>query len=285
MYPKAQHYVPQFYLRNFAIKRKKGFFIYCFDKVTRKIFRPNVKNVANQTGFYDFIALNGDETSIEDLFNDVEAKTKIAIQAIIESPTLSTLSENRITLANFFALQESRTLAFRDIHEDIIRGANLRFQKDDFTLPTPIENDTKEFQARFLIETSTTFANVLLELKWILVTNRTNKPYWTSDNPIFRYNPHKSEFVGNLGLKSSGIQLHIPINPWFTVIICDPFEYAHIDFETIAEPPNIDFNNSGQVLNSRQYIFSIDEDFDLAQEMLNNNPDFSNPNRPRIIVN
>ena len=278
MYPKAQHYVPQFYLRNFAI-------IYCFDKVTRKIFRPNVKNVANQTGFYNFTAINGDEKSIENLFNDVEAKTKIAIQTIIEKPTISTLLENRIALSYFFALQESRTLVFRDIYDDMIRGANLRLQKDGFNFQIPTENDTKEFQARFLIDTSTSIANVLLELKWILVSNITNKPFWTSDNPIIRYNPHKSELVGNLGLKSSGIQLHIPISPWFAILICDPFEYAHVDPETTAEPPNIDFINSGQVLISRQYVFSVDDDFYLAQEMLNKNPDISNPNRPRIIVN
>ena len=60
MEPKAQHYVPQVYLRNFAIQRKNEFYIYCFDKVTRKIFKSNVKNVAHQTGFYDFMTSDGE---------------------------------------------------------------------------------------------------------------------------------------------------------------------------------------------------------------------------------
>lgn len=193
--------------------------------------------------------------------------------------------ENRITLANFFALQESRTLAFRDEYDDMIRGANQRLQKDGLTFQIQTENETKEFQARFLFDTSTAFSIALLEMKWILVSNLTSRPFWTSDNPIVRYNPHKSELVGNLGLKSSGIQLHIPISPWLAIIICDSFEYAHEDSEKTADHPNIDFNNSGQVLYSRQYIFSIDDNFDLAQKMISEDSDLSNPNRQRIIVN
>ncbi len=68
MQPKTQHYVPQVYLRNFAIRRKKEFFIGCFDKVTRKTFKPNVKNVVNQTGFYNFVTSEGEKASIESFF-------------------------------------------------------------------------------------------------------------------------------------------------------------------------------------------------------------------------
>mgnify|MGYP001417968886 CR=1 FL=1 len=104
--PKAQHYVPQFYLRNFAIKHKKGSLIYCFDKVTRKTFRPNVKNIAHQTGFYDFQTSQGEDVSVEFMFSDAETKAQIAIQNILDEPTTRSLQDNKIALANFFALQE-----------------------------------------------------------------------------------------------------------------------------------------------------------------------------------
>ena len=284
MHPKAQHYVPQFYLRSFAERRKKEFFVCCFDKATHKTFKPNVKNVANQTGFYDFISANGEKTSAESFFSDIETKTQGAIQALIENPKISVLSEHRNTFSTFFALQESRTVVFRDVHNQMIAGANQRLRQNGILFPAPTDNDTKEFQALFLIDTSSMLASVLLEMRWILVANKTNKPFWTSDNPIIRYNPHKSEFIDNLGLKSRGIQLHIPISPWLAIIICDPNEYAHMNTETFAEPPNVDFNNSGQVLESRQYIFSVDNDFSLAQEMINKTPELSNPNRSKVIV-
>ncbi len=284
MQPKAQHYVPQVYLRNFATQRKSEFFIYCLDKVTRKTFKPNVKNVANQTGFYNFITSEGEKASIESFFNDTETKMKYVLQALNDKPTSSTLMENRKVIASFFALQEERTLVFRNVHDDMIRLANQRLKPDGFEFPEPTENDTREFQARFLIDMADSFAGVLLDLKWILVSNKSHMPFWTSDNPIVRYNPHKSELVSNLGWKSPGIQLHIPISPTLAIIMCDPCEYADLASELPAFAPSVDFNNSGQVIHSRQYVFSPNDNFSLAHEMLRESPELSNPNRPRITM-
>jgi hypothetical protein len=284
MHPKLQHYVPQFYLRNFATKGKKGYLVCCFDKTTRKAFRPNIKNIAGQTRFYDFIDGSGNEVSIEESFSDIETETSLALQELIENPRISTLLPHKKTLAHFFALQESRTQVFRDAQNDLIKNANQRFRKDGFSFPVPTKDEEKEFQACFLIDTSSDFANVLLEMKWILIINRTRKSFWTSDNPIFKYNPIKSDLVGNLGLKCEGIQVHIPISPHLVIVICDPIGYARENDEATAEFPNIDFNNSGQVLHSRQHIFSADNDFQLAQKMIDENPEVSNPNRPRVVM-
>lgn len=284
MEPKAQHYVPQVYLRNFAIQRKKGFFVCCFDKVTREIFKPNVKNVANQTGFYNFTTQDGEKVSIESFFNETESKVKFALKSLIEKPVFSVLLKNSPIFAKYFALQESRTLIFRDVHDDTIRLANARLNTEIPFFLEPTVDDTKEFQARYLIDMTDFFADVLLRLKWILVTNQTNMPFWTSDNPIVRYNPHKSELVGNLGLESPGIQLHIPVSPILAIIICDPFENADIASELPAFAPSVDFNNSGQVINSRQYVFSPNDNFYLAQKMINKDPKLANPKRQRITI-
>ena len=284
MRPKAQHYVPQVYLRNFAIQRKKEFFVCCLDKVTRKTFKPNIKNIAHQTGFYNFITQDGEKAAIESFFNEVESNVKFALEKLVEQSTYPVLMKNSPVFAKFFSLQESRTPVFRDVQNDTIRLANERLNSEKPFFSEPTENDTKEFQARFLIDMADEFAGFLLKMKWILVSNKTNRPFWTSDNPIVRYNPHKPELIGNLGLESPGIQLHIPITPALAVIICDPFEYSETASELPAFNPNIDFNNSGQVIHSRQYVFSPDANFDLAHDMLRKDPEFSNPKRPRITL-
>lgn len=285
MYPKAQHYVPQVYLRNFATQRKKEFFICCFDKVTRKTFKPNVKNVANQTGFYNFMTSEGEKESIEIFFNETETKMKYALQELIENGTSSILMENREVIAKFFALQEERTLVFRDRQNDIIHLLNQRLKPDVVEIKEPTENEVREFQAKFLIEMVDYLAIALLDLKWILVSNQTKSPFWTSDNPIVKHNPHKSEIVGNLGLKSPGIELYIPISPFLAILLCDPFENADLASELPVFAPSVDFMNSGQVIYSRQYLFSPNDDFSLAHEMLRKKPELSNPNRPRIVAN
>jgi hypothetical protein len=50
---KLQHYVPQFYLKNFASKNKKTYSINCFDKINEKQFTSNVTNIACESYFYD----------------------------------------------------------------------------------------------------------------------------------------------------------------------------------------------------------------------------------------
>ena len=284
MHAKVQHYIPQFYLRSFATKAKKGHLIFCFDKLTRKAFRPNIRNAACQTKFYDFTDESGNEVSIEESFSNIESKTSKALQALIENPRMSTLLPHKETLAYFFAIQNSRTQAFRDDQNEILEIANQKLAKNGFSFPTPNEDEEKEFQARFLMDTSADFANVLLNMKWILLTNKTSKLFWISDNPIFKYNPDQSDFQGNLGLMCAGIQLHIPISPRLAIIICDPIGYADqpSDLAT-TDIDNIDFNNSGQTLQAKQYIFSADNDFELAQKMIDQNPNLSNPNRPRVV--
>jgi hypothetical protein len=50
---RLQHYVPQFFLRNFTIKKGKNHFIYCFDRFEEKEFRTNVRNIACENYFYE----------------------------------------------------------------------------------------------------------------------------------------------------------------------------------------------------------------------------------------
>ncbi len=252
--------------------------------MTRRTFNPNVKNVANQTGFYNFVTSAGEKATIETFFNDTETKMKYAAEALIGRPTASTLLEYRLTLAKFIALQEERTPIFRDTHNHTVRLANENLKPDGFEFETPTENDTREFQARFLSDFADYFASILLKMKWILVTNKSDKPFWTSDNPTFRYNPIRSKFFGNLGIESKGIQLHIPISSALAIIICDPLEYADIASVLPAFAPSVDFNNSGQVIHSRQYVFSPRDNFALAHEMISKDPELSNPNRPRIVI-
>jgi len=50
--PKIQHYVPRCLLKNFTRGNKPQIWVY--DKKTDRSFQTNVKNVAAESGFYDF---------------------------------------------------------------------------------------------------------------------------------------------------------------------------------------------------------------------------------------
>jgi len=60
--PKLQHYVPQFILRNFTTG--KGNQIFVFDKQEEVAFKTNIRNIASESGFYNF-DINGYQFTIE----------------------------------------------------------------------------------------------------------------------------------------------------------------------------------------------------------------------------
>lgn len=47
-----QHYVPRVYLKNFAIKRKKGYFVDVYDKTDERRFKTNIKNICGELHLY-----------------------------------------------------------------------------------------------------------------------------------------------------------------------------------------------------------------------------------------
>lgn len=47
---KLEHYVPQFYLKNFSIKNE-GKALYCFDKCTSSRFIADIHNIASEKYF------------------------------------------------------------------------------------------------------------------------------------------------------------------------------------------------------------------------------------------
>lgn len=283
MHPKAQHYVPRFYLRNFANKRKKGYFICCFDKLTGKTFKPNIKNVANQTAFYDFSTEDGKKATLEEPLQNLETKSAVAIRSLISDPTHITLLSNKEVFAYFIAIQEIRTLVFRNRLDEYTNAINAKINSSNFEIPLPSENEKKDFQVGFLIEKVSILVKVLLNMKWLLVMNKTETPFWTSDNPVFRHNPYRSKFIGTTGLLCKGIQVQIPINPSLAIAVCDPSEYAHISEQLTTNLSNVQFYNSYQVVASGRYLFSISEDFSLAHEMISEDPELANPERKRMI--
>ena len=50
---RIQHYVPQFYLRQFAQKKRKNYYIKCFDKTQLKSFVANINRIACEAYFFD----------------------------------------------------------------------------------------------------------------------------------------------------------------------------------------------------------------------------------------
>jgi hypothetical protein len=123
-------------------------------------------------------------------------------------------------------------------------------------------------------------------MKWILIENKSKFPFWTSDNPVTKYNSINHYPYGNLGLTKIGIEIHFPINPKLCLIICDPISFkSEPNKKMTKDYRNIIRERDLQVRDSTRFVFSNENNFNFAKMMLKEKPSLGDPNRKRVKVN
>jgi len=218
---KVQHYVPQFLLRKFGNGKKDQ--LHVFDKHTSRSFRTNAKNVASESRFYDFRIGNEDAT-LEPMLAELEGVTKPLLGRIIEKDSVSVITDaERELLSTFFAIQFTRTKAFREQMLDVPKmiRANLRSRTEEqgarsrieefVTLPD--ENELKIETAHFMMNAPSTFGPHFLNKDWLLISTTRKSPFIIGDNPLALQNAIDMGPYGNLGLAVKGIEIYLPLSP------------------------------------------------------------------------
>lgn len=201
---KRQHYVPQFYLNQFAFKVKRNnFFVNHYDKVLGMSFTDNVKNVAEEHKFYDVKAKSleekyglsvpddFDEQELENKFAFFEGEWSIVIKAITERylksngifpmPFLTT--EEKSSLSRFIALQAIRTPSFRDRANRLANFLSKNLDEKFASVFEEMEYDELNFYLHIHSGVIDRLAeNILENFNWI--TAFSEKRLITSDNPL-----------------------------------------------------------------------------------------------------
>ena len=146
------------------------------------------------------------------------------------------------------------------------------------------------------------YATLFCNKKWVILVNNTDIPFWTSDNPIARFNPFDLDPYPNLGLISWGIQIYFPLSSKLCLCMLDPERYSSfkkiekIDQEHILSNiykvekvsiniEDIMFLNSLQVKDCYRQIYSKIDDFKLAEKMIEDNPSIKDlENKNEVVI-
>lgn len=283
---KNQHYVPRFLLREFSVRGGVGRpQVWCFDKQAERSFRTAVENVCAERSFYDFGSDQGGELA----FAEMEGKLSQCHSTILKTRSLSLLPDHeRVGLAVLVATQHMRTRAFRN---GLKEAAAMAATDDNATqsvdaqriMPSPTSDGSKEepakrLQFQLMNRALSAFTESLLEMKWILLVNKTASPFWCSDNPFTYSNPFPYDPLDGLGFERPGSQTHFPLSHDLSLSIADPRFYAHHpDITLVDEIQNIIYNNHLQVQNAERFVFSCVDDFVLASEMVSRDPRLREP--------
>ena len=178
-----QHYVPQFYLKLFSTE-KTGSYVYCFDKENKRAFKTNVKALCSEIGFYE--NANKPNKPIEDAFSIQEGECSRIFRKIIGTEDMRTLTEIELAkFLGFLVILKQRTRKRRDIVSQArkIWMDNVNSKFSDWKIVPNTDNWEQNEHLSSMVDHNEEETKQLFKNNWVLVVNKTKKPFWTSDDP------------------------------------------------------------------------------------------------------
>jgi Protein of unknown function (DUF4238) len=242
---KNQHFVPQFYLRNFSSedhRKTVGLFNL---KQSKFVPRAGIKNQCTRDYWH-----GENDPYFEEFIRGLEGLSATAIKTAITTDRLFRLD----ILKKFLMLQTGRTVhsaeAFAESRRKMYELAHGR-------PPTQEELDPKHSIGIYLINEP-----LIRDLAACLVFNRTDIDFITCDNPValsnwwFRHIWRQRPGAG-VGLAQAGLEIYLPLSPRHQLILYDRNLWS---VPKADQHGTINLKNKGDVLaiNERQMLNAQD---------------------------
>lgn len=262
---KAQHYVPQFYLKQFGTvdtTKKESVTFYQFDNLS---FKENIppKSICYENYFY------GKNSEMEKIFSEKETKWAKSIRAIAEIRN-GQLEVGVIALIKEFAIyQYLRTPAMLDHMQKMMDAVNQElFQQmglDKGDSPVKLKAEIVD-----IIEAGEELLREIKDLSVAVVRFNTLNKLITSDMPIIVMNPFTPDSVG---LANIGVVIMFPVAVDVLVIIYDNKVYSKIlPYSESCDEKDVEAINQYQVINAYERIIAKDKtqlEYLLTESVLN----------------
>ena len=321
---KKQHYVPRGYLEQWSIPGR--YQVYVYNKKQKKVYLSSINDIASERYFYD-IDFTGilteddlkkmglpvcdpkhidDEQYIENFFSkEIEDDLKRRLVRMINRGTTMSpweirncyfLSEvDKFYMSFHLAYQYIRVKSIRtsisdssDCLRQVLEDLGASQESiDKYTVPKshlPLNHGEMILDKEEIDDLSRSF----FSLTWILLVNKTDNPFFTSDNPIGTIEHIHHPILSMAGLDSRGVEGFYPLSPRIMLLMLDGEyhkEYQGSDrrVDVVDNKEVVKYYNSRCVSRSDNCIFSATDDFSVIDEMLAKNPEVLD--EPHTVVN
>jgi hypothetical protein len=118
-----QHWVPQFYLRNFSSRNQgRDYYIFAYER-SKPVEEVKVKDTAGAVGFYNSQRNDtmAETDMIEDVFSKIESQIAPIIRKIIDTDSVTLTEAQRMNLDYFWSLLYTRTYDFREVQKELYK--------------------------------------------------------------------------------------------------------------------------------------------------------------------
>lgn len=205
-----QHYVPYFYLKEFALKeyskqeqRDRLVKLNVFRKSRERKSEEFAGELASEIGFYEQIT--------DDILGEIEKDIARIYKNIIKDSSITNFNDvaQKERFSFFLASQMNRTKFSKDL---VIPSLKKSWIERGYTVT---DDDEKIFNKTLGPEYILINSQCLLIKKWKLIKNNTSNPFWSSDNPVL-WIPDRNK---SKNIYSGGI--FFPISPKLCLYLYD----------------------------------------------------------------
>jgi hypothetical protein len=250
-----EHYVPQSYLRLFSPEGVGCISRYSLvEKHAGGDYYPPrdkypITKAASSQEFADGWLEEGE-------FTDIESEVISSIKAVVASQPLD---EDDIALISaFLSFQHGRTPDSKS--HFTIRGVLDDLLGDENPVPSILTDTSWESALTHALNVG---YKTLQHMGWFLVTNESDTPFITSDDPVTHYFSLNFEEVEDTGTQMDGREIYCPLSPDCLLILLDPcwyevsgqFPETEVQQTTIKEQDDVHGINRLQALTAFQEVF------------------------------
>lgn len=288
---KKEHYVPRCYLRRWKNEKNQ---IYVYDKINKRNWASNVKDIACERFFYDMkgselyekelmllheheIIPEKDEQFVEHFLSEqVENEYSKLLQKIVDKEISKWYEKNcffideidKIKMSICLVYQHIRTKRIRkmirddsDHLEQMLRKMN--YSEEIIKGYILDKNEEKIIQGNMLFDLDNIFElnNSFQNLSWVLGINKTNVEFQTSDHPIGIFSHTMGINSIMLGIESYSAEIYFPLSPKHILLMWDVRYHKKFiphdrKYMSIDDIQTVKRYNELCADNSYQYIFS-----------------------------
>ena len=298
---KKHHYIPQFFLKSFAIKEGKKYIINVFDKQNLNKFTNSVDNIGYIKNFHTIKVDGEDSDFIEKAHNEVyERKYSIRYKTILRKfenirqdiNVINCLSNQRYIdiylngqisdsekiflsfLLAYFVLRGKKWREFGEESfkkiEELMRDTGKAYKVDN--IEENIRNEIgviegvkyAQLQAAFDGEGIEQFANYFYKHIWNIGFNMTDNYFYTSDNVHALTTMWKEQpaWLG-VGYTTPGNTVIFPLSPKICIIMYDPIYLNNNNINIINNDYVKLYNKEVKMINDEIILSSIDQVYSI----------------------
>lgn len=254
-----QHYVPRFYLKpfcevkNIGTNKEKCFI--SFYQFKDKLIKEGIPitSVCSENFFYD------NDGKIEKELAKKETKWATVFRHIIESKELK--ESDLISIREFTIYQIARTKAMlnhnQEMAEAIFTNALESITKEEIE---------KEITPEYNLKIVDKDISIISDLEILVLINKTEIPFLTSDVPVIVTNPFS---IYNTGIGNIGTVMFFPISQYKMVLLYDSKLYGKID-ENIVSKEVVNAFNKYQFISSDERVLALKTQ-EFSEYLMDNN--------------